>query len=401
MIEPRRLLPALLFLACVACGPSGGGQAQTKVGKAPADPAARGIASASSAADPLARNGWTVQRADAEGLTALHNDGAFIELQLVDLRRAQIDALSSEEVHGSVLSVLTSRYGDVCPGLEDAAPKPIARGTEKTVSGRYVCSAMTNEQDNWIVAMFASELPTAKKDARVLALTYGNKLLAQEPLGLTVSEAIETAPLTSTQTTTAQGAKSFTDAIRRVPNNKRPVGVAYVGGWDSVAMSIQYEPWFLLPDGTASPAECLFASDCERTSWRKTGGGVSLANYAKVLDGEGDLRPFKPGERVSISLGNVGSGNFGTGGGQVSYGALEMTTDGRIAVSEDIANNIYGNGFSASASSSGAMTGTYHLDGFLMAIDDGAGNIGVGTIIRKYEGRDLFIYLNGELYWEE
>jgi hypothetical protein len=393
------IVSALTTLVCSACTPAGGGQAQS-----PAPVAKAQTLAPIAPSDPLSAAGWTIQRADAEGIKAIHTKrGAWIELQIIDTRLAETDALSEQDILDSVLDVLGSQFDASCPGLSDAPPRPMAKGSEKSINGRYLCSAMASMQGPFVVAMFASETQSAKINARGLALEYGAKLLSQEPLGVRVSSPVEASPVETDKPITGQGASSLTAAIAQIPANRRPVDVSYVGEWDSVSMSTQYVPWFLLGDGTASPAECLYQSGCDSAPYRKRGNQIELAVEDEVLDGEGDHRPFKPGERVDLSLGNVGGVSFGLAGsqgGQVSSGALEMTKDGRIIVGEDIANNIYGGGFSASASSSGSVSGTYYLDGYLIAIDDGNGNIGVGTILRKYEGRDLYIYLNGELYWE-
>ncbi len=165
-------------------------------------------------------------------------------------------------------------------------------------------------------------------------------------------------------------------------------------------MSMTFQWRMLLPGGAAVSAECgLQDGDCETARYTKRGNTVSMDVEGDVLFDE-TIRPFSPGTRLGIAVGNVSGGAL-MSTSVLSSGDLQMTRDGRISVGSWAGTSTQGGNFNAHTSNGGAVSGRYYIDGYLLAIlDDATGEITVGTLFEKIEGGDRYYYLNGELFWE-
>jgi hypothetical protein len=211
--------------------------------------------------------------------------------------------------------------------------------------------------------------------------------------------------------------------IERIPRANRPIDMAYRSEWDSVSMSMSFVPWILFSGDIAMEADCKTwnynftpalstiskaAIGCLYAQWRKVGDAIKFDSDDPVDHGAENspsrFAGFTAGQRIAISVqqqsGGSVSGGFNSSTSVVSSGELRMSMTGQISVGSWTGVSTQGSNFSAYSNGSRAMRGTYYLDGFLIAIQDEAGRPSLGFIARKTEGRDRFMIVNGDLYWE-
>jgi hypothetical protein len=211
--------------------------------------------------------------------------------------------------------------------------------------------------------------------------------------------------------------------IERIPRANRPIDMAYRSEWDSVSMSMSFVPWVLFSGGIAVEADCKTwnynftpalgttskaAIGCPYAQWRKVGDSIKFDSDDPVDHGDANspsrFAGFAPGQRIAISMhrqsGGSVSGGFNSSTSVVSSGELKMSMTGQISVGSWTGVSTQGSNFGAYSNGSRAVRGTYYLDGFLIAIQDEAGRPSLGFIARKTEGRDRFMIVSGDLYWE-
>lgn len=215
----------------------------------------------------------------------------------------------------------------------------------------------------------------------------------------------------------AKSPTSLQAAVAAIPANNRPIAMINVSQWDSVAMSMMPKPYILFANGYAVD-ECdpwdftqmaptpqalrSIGSDCTVKRWQKIG------NSYRLQDSDGDwsepgeagyIRGFKAGERINVNHSNRGgAGGYGSSS---TWGAgLRMTTDGQFASSQWSGVAISTTGASGYSANRGGTSGTYYLDGFIIAVQDESGQISLGTIGRKVESGGTYIYLNGDMMWD-
>lgn len=257
----------------------------------------------------------------------------------------------------------------------------------------------------------------------------------------TVAPAFKAIPPSATTTDRAGGAPArpsaagdeevaLTAAIAAVPAEARPVHIVLDGsgsfsGWPATYVYVvttyllfgngwatrcsDWDPGLLRPTpeslGAAYP-------DCGLRRWRRSGASVELqdeeGSWSKPTGVIGELRSFKPGERINIDFGNVGGTGFAGAPGGVSTSMLSgsdlrMSSDGRIAVggwsSVALSGATVGGG---SSSRSQPKIGNYRLDGNIIAIRDATGSISRGFIAGvPVTGQAQHIYLNGKQFWSK
>jgi hypothetical protein len=206
---------------------------------------------------------------------------------------------------------------------------------------------------------------------------------------------------------------SLKAAMDAIPRANRPIGMAMKEGeWDSYKMMVEYTNMVLFPSGVAIPATCRNwnpqkpvgpAMGCGITRYTLSNGRVTFSGDKEPAD-LSDFSGFMPGKSILINVGNIGGGGASTYGGsinQVSGGELKMTLSGDISSGDWVSNSIQGGNYSGYAGSNAAgVTGKYYLDGYLIAVQDRNGQISIGFIGQKTEGRDIYTYMNGEQYWK-
>jgi hypothetical protein len=221
-----------------------------------------------------------------------------------------------------------------------------------------------------------------------------------------------TAPVATGRTATGRAATpatatSLKTSVDGIPAAHRPIGMASVEGeFDSYNATITFDNYLLFPGGYAINSTCKNWNPMQSPAQQK---GCSVVRYTQA--GAGQVRiggetsptnlfePFATGERVSYDYGNV-SGRGGSGYSQTSGSGLQLTRAGQITLSDWSGTSLGGGNYSGYAGNQGGISGSYYLDGYIIAIEDNQGNVSAGFIAKKNEGRDHYLYLNGELFWE-
>jgi hypothetical protein len=222
------------------------------------------------------------------------------------------------------------------------------------------------------------------------------------------NEPKKTQPQTAVQSPLIDGTQnSLKTAVARIPVANRPVGMGYLSEWDSVSMAMGYTPYLLFSGGFAVEADCAWnpfmspresarLNKCDTTIWRGTSANVYVGTDDPVASG--GFTGFKAGERLSINMSNVSGGSAGSTS-VLSSGTLRMDMQGNIQIGAWTGTNTQGGNFGAFSSNSGSASGQYHVEGYVLAIQLSDGTISFGSIARKQEGRDSYMFVNGEQYW--
>jgi hypothetical protein len=236
---------------------------------------------------------------------------------------------------------------------------------------------------------------TPAKTRRVATTTTPQKTVAPPPV----------------KTTTTAPPKTLKAAMDAIPDANRPIGMASVEGeWDSYNATITFDNYMLFPGGYAINSECAgwnamkppsAQPKCSTVRYTKLGpNSVRIGGENSDLD---LFQPFRAGEMVNYDYGNIGGGGASTYGGgtsQISGSGLKLTPSGKVTVSNWTGTTVSGSNFTGYSSNRGGISGTYYLDGYMIAIQDQSGTISIGFIAKKDEGRDRYLYLNGELFWK-
>lgn len=197
---------------------------------------------------------------------------------------------------------------------------------------------------------------------------------------------------------------SFDPSSSHVPASQRPIAakaglVGQLQGFPAqyvMVMEISYK----FPNGN-----WVSCGSFDPREYAPTPESVGRKRFCDVSaeEPDGDFKAgFKKGERLDLSLGNVGGVEF-PGASMISSSSLRMTRDGRIAIGKS-------GGFMAKDSGSGVgggrrsipLQGTYELDGHLLKVTNDDGEVFVGFITRgagAKSGKLEHVYVNGEHFW--
>jgi hypothetical protein len=363
---------------------------------------------------------WLPVERNGNVSTIKHSNGSFLILTAIPQEPG-----NNAKNMAAAAPALAKSFGEQvgCSGANWSATRPLDDKTGYWLQGNtrsFTCMFGT-AQANGKIAIAVGQLRNTESDfyseyVRVLQKVMSIKLAetAKTMPGAPTAQAKpgKQAPGTPAAISPA-GRTALSDAIARIPAAHRPVGMGYLYEWDSVAMSMGYTPYMLFRGNVAIEADCVWnpslppvesarQNDCDVTRWRGTLPG-SVYVGTDSPEESGGFRGFAPGERITVNMSTQSGGSVGgqfTGTTSVlSSGELRMNTAGRIAIGSWTGTSTTGNNFGAYGSSGGAINGDYYLEGYVLAIRDASGKITIGTIARKQEGRDSYMFVNGEQYW--
>jgi hypothetical protein len=195
--------------------------------------------------------------------------------------------------------------------------------------------------------------------------------------------------------------KSVIDSI---PMSKRPSGMTFRYEWDSFEKTMAYKAYPLFSNGLAISGDCsewnpwgaTLTEGCNLVYWKKVGSKITFRDE----DGQDDpidmstFTGYKPGETIKfVDQTDLGFKEYAPGclpGGTLLMGSknefwMDVWT-GPAVRNKRVSKYPY----------NCSPLGVYYLDGFLIAMMDQFGNIGVGTIGQKIENGITYLYVNGD-----
>jgi hypothetical protein len=318
----------------------------------------------------------------------------------------------------------------LCPGMSRAAFIPTANGNAKIaklIGGPVECGVAIRMIGQATLVLVAIQ----KKGSAADAINFAASI-AERNYGEHASVATPTNRVPPLKSATAQPLPSANgggddEALRavvaRIPAANRPIDIVLISEWDSVSSSMAYKPRIVFANGYAvdecdgwdmstiapTPASLkAIGSDCSVERWKKVGGKY----FFQDDDGDwsepgtpGQIKGFRAGQRINIDYSYVGGGGqtaFLPGASSSSHlnsGALKMSNAGYVGIADWFSNTIYTRNVQTTGTGEKAVEGRYFLNGYIIAIKGKDGSISFGTIGQKQEDK-LYIYLNGELYWQ-
>jgi hypothetical protein len=362
------------------------------------------------AATPAAAQWLPVER-NGNVSTIKHSNGSFIILTATppDPQNKTTDMASTTQ---ALAKLFGQQIG--CSGVSWSEPRELEDRTGYWLQGdtpSFTCLFGTAKTQGK-VAMAAGQLHSDGSDfyaEYVLVLQKGMSLKLAE---VDASPPVANATAGQKAPPSPSGRTSLSATIAAIPVAHRPIGMAFMFKWDPVAMSMGFSPYMLFRGNVAIDADCAWnpslpptesarKNKCDLTLWR---GTLPDRVYVGTDSNEesGGFRGFSAGERVTVNMSREGGGSVGGAFGGTSVlsgGELRMDGAGRIAIGSWTGTSTNGDSFSAYSSNSGGIDGEYYLDGYVLAIRDASGQITVGTVARKQEGRDSYMFVNGKQYW--
>lgn len=353
--------------------------------------------------------GWKIEKSGNGNDIVRHHSGASVETASVVVDKYTDDA---------VFARFAANYVKVCPNMASIKPQksPNGRGVMMLVTGPTVqCVIVTGHGNNKQAFSFGSQ--SATHDVGMIKLAEFMTFNRIDNNSTVSTSSQQPAPVMALRPGIGKSAAtspvptSLKAALDAVPRANRPIGMAFRSEWDSVAMSMSYFPWLLFGNNMALEADCpswnpvvsLSAGKprgCDTAKWTKTGSNIRFDSDDPI--DTGGFFGFKPGERLAVSMGRQGGGSVSGGFATTSVlssSELKMTAAGKIDVGSWTGTSTQGGNFVASSGQGRGLSGQYLLEGYLIAIIDSRGNISLGSIAGKIEGRDKYVFLNGKQYW--
>jgi hypothetical protein len=368
-----------------------------------------------SAAEPRAGlpAGWAITSETPDRIEARKGEGGYVEItaQTATFEAEQYTPAEWEVIDGNVLAEIASRIAGSCPGLDAATLSPLSGLNGARISSpENDCTVISARTDTRAVAGFGANFKGTPGETRTVLDALARRLLNAAPARQLLNDALaqakanSAAPSATVAAPGGAGEARMKAALGAVKPEHRPLGFASsLTEWNPVAMMMDFQWWQLLPNGLAVAADCgvgARAADCDTARYTRRGNTVSLAVDSETLFDE-TIRPFPAGARIDVDVGNVGGGAV-MNTSVLSGGQLRLTKSGEIAIADWTGTSTDGGSYGVYTRAASGIRGRYYLDGYLIAIEDAAsGQISVGTLFEKIEGRDRYLYLNGELYWEE
>jgi hypothetical protein len=130
----------------------------------------------------------------------------------------------------------------------------------------------------------------------------------------------------------------------------------------------------------APPADLGATAKSLAANWGPDNGCAQLA------DQQAEDIGFTNGKSIAQTVGD--------------HRCILMLATGNIRIGNWTGTSTQGAGFGAYGTNSGSISGEYYLDGYVLAIKDGSGNISFGTIAAKREDNSNYLFVNGEQYWD-
>jgi hypothetical protein len=194
-----------------------------------------------------------------------------------------------------------------------------------------------------------------------------------------------------------------------------------MGGFPMM-LQVTNKPWFLLPGGIAvsctiaEPATLVLdikvidAMDtCSAASWRRIGNRTEI-KYGPELSWTNISDLITPpnipaGLRLDLSFGNISSQGASAGIGLASVsvlttGQLYFARDGQFASGSNTSTSASASPVTTyNRSSTGGLAGRYHLDGFVLTVQQADGSFAHRyVLLQKYQGAYKYFYFEGQLY---
>ncbi len=354
-------------------------------------------------------SGWKRERSDATTDSVSHGNGSFVKTLLLTPKTKQNER--------DVARLFASKLAQ-CPGLVTAPVQATANGRGmmlQSSSGLMECAVVVG-QGNGKLAVSVGMQPASDdvgmiRLAEFMAFNRIDHQSAAPPISNKQGSGGNTGTTGANGSTGKAAPTSLKAALDAIPRANRPIGMAFRSEWDSVAMSMSFFPYLLFAGNIALEGDCPTwnpmlsvaqsrPSGCEVVRWTQRGDMIRFDDDDPIS--AGGFFGFKPGERLNIRMSRQGGGSVGGGFGAtsvVSSGEIILTAAGKIDVGSWTGTSTQGSNFIASSNGGRRMSGQYLLDGYLIAIMDNSGNISIGSIAGKIEGRDKYIFLNGEQYW--
>lgn len=372
-------------------------------------------ASAALAAQTL--DDWSVLKSDAVSTT--YQDRVTGTVAVV------LTPTPSNSVTEEMLKSQAAMLEPVCPGISAARATAVfdSRGLEvRKSSDKADCRALAVANNGTgTIAVTMAKIGGDKSHDAVIDRKISSLLNITSPRVAEKRAGAET----STGVSGVSGDAALKAYVAAIPASRRPIKVATRGtsGFSGYPAAATYSirVYLFFANGYATncsdwdpakfdptPASLGSArSDCTIYKWRQGKGGLEIEwNPGDWGGGEfaDDVIRFRPGERINIAFGNIGSmsvaGSINTG--TMSGGDLSMRNDGQFASGDWSTTTISGQSVAGyAAQQSGPVVGRYHLDGNIIAVDAGAGRVGAGFITGvRVNGQLKHIYLNGTHFWD-
>jgi hypothetical protein len=361
----------------------------------------------------VSAEGWQIEKSTAESDTVGHDSGAKVTSFAKPVTAYSDDVTTARG--------LAAEFKQ-CPGLARAQIQKTMNGRGVMLLGNgsgiqcIIVVAHANNQQGFSLGFQKSDDDVgAVKLAEFMLFNRLAKnggtaaLLPARPNPNTGKSGIKGNPGAATQP------MSLKAALDSIPRGNRPLAMAFRSEWNSVAMSMSYFPYVLFANNIAVEADCSawnpgitpsvatmsqLAPGCTVVRYALRGNMIQFGGDDPVETG--GFFGFKPDERINVNMSTQGGGSVGAVGAATSVlsgGQLQMSSAGRISVGSWAGTSTQGGNFIANSNSQRGVSGSYYLDGHLIAIQDQNGGISIGFIAGKIEGRDRYIFLNGKQYW--
>lgn len=353
--------------------------------------------------------GFAITKQTEEQTTYTSSDQATVLIaSKLTVQAADIEAAMRRVAQGTAT---------ICPGLGQSVLTQSGSISVLQSKGTLSCRLIAAMGQDGAVAVLRISMPASKTDADIFA---GKLLLAK--IGAAIKSKPDSAsPSPPVSSVTAQG----TDVFRMVPVSARPIAMIQRPRYQygGVVPVFKVTGFALFANGFAldgcdafdprrgppTPALATRENDCTVLAWRRAGSSYILIDEdGKPEDPQEPILPFRKGERVDID--HRTSSGFSSGPvaveGMVSVNAsfsneLRLWPDGTIGTRATSGVTVSDNGIGGGGGrDTGLSMARYDLDGFLMAVTDANGTR-FRLIGKKFEGSDLFIHLDGRLFWKD